>query len=105
MGATHSSEREAPLRIGLVTLAAATVVLFTAPSFAADETPSGAPDRNEIICKEKATATGTRLGAHRICKTRGEWLDQEQADRELVSQAQSSSLRAMPPEGGAGSVH
>lgn len=85
------------MRIGLVTLAAATVVLFTAPSFAADETPSGAPDRNEIICKEKATATGTRLGAHKICRTRTEWQQQEQTDRELVNQAQSSSLRAKPP--------
>jgi hypothetical protein len=85
------------LRIGLVTLAATATLLLAGPSLAEDQAAAPAPDSHEIVCKTSTTATGTRLGAHKTCMTRIEWQQQEQADREAVSQAQSSSLRARPP--------
>lgn len=80
-------------------LAAATAVLFAAPVFAEDQSasPSQPSADNPMMCKTEQPATGSRMGARKICMTRNEWRAQEQGDRSTVDQAQSSSLRAAMP--------
>ena len=80
-------------------LAAATAVLFAAPAFAEDQNaqPSTPSADNPVICKVEQAATGSRIGARRICMTRNEGLAREQGDRPTVDQAASASLRAAMP--------
>lgn len=94
------------LRTALI-LAAATAVLLAAPAFAEDQ--SGAPSQpstdNPMLCKTQQAATGSRLGARKICMTRNEWRAQQENDRSAIDQAQSSSLRACAPGDGGGCVN
>jgi hypothetical protein len=90
----------------LVTIAAAT--LLTAGSAAAQvssiETNNpaskglGNPDR--IVCEVDET-TGTRLGAHKVCKTVLEWQEQRTAHREGVEalQRQGTSVGCQEGQG------
>lgn len=80
-------------------LAAVTAVLLAAPAFAEDQNAQQSQPSadNPMICKNEQAATGSRIGARKICRTRNEWRAQEQNDRSTVDQAQSSSLRAAPP--------
>jgi hypothetical protein len=60
-----------------------------APAAATPAAPSAAVaaqagDPNQIVCRTMAPATGTRLGARRICQTQREWDDaSHQAQQEL----------------------
>jgi hypothetical protein len=45
----------------------------TASSEADDEKAAAEDDSKKIICKKAKPATGTRLGARRICHTKAEW--------------------------------
>ena len=47
-------------------------------------------DPNEIVC-EKQEVLGSRLAVRRVCRTRSEWAEQRQADRDLVSRSQLGS--------------
>ena len=57
----------------------------------------GAPDPNEIICKDAAAETGSTLGHRRICMTRLQWQQQNQDDRDEVNRAQLRSLDTAVP--------
>lgn len=59
------------------TPAPATMPVTPAPATTASTTPADDPD--EIICKQSAAPTGSRLGATRTCQTRREW-EQEHQD-------------------------
>jgi predicted secreted protein len=48
-----------------------------------------APDPNEIVC-EKQQDTGSRLTAHKVCQTRGEWAEQRRMNRLDVEKAQTA---------------
>lgn len=43
---------------------------------------------NEIVCEKQETTTGTRLGAKRVCMTRGEWADRRMQDRQELERVQ-----------------
>lgn len=89
-----------------VTIAAAT--LLTASSAVAQVTsiesanpaPKGASDPNRIICEVDET-TGTRLGAHKVCKTALEWQEQRASHRESVEgfQRQGTSVGCQEGQG------
>jgi hypothetical protein len=85
------------LRIATFTLAAATTFILTAAAVAEEQPPTSPPNGNEMVCRQQPSATGSRLGARRVCMTQREWQDQQNAARDLGDQAQSSALRAKPP--------
>ena len=67
------------------------------PEAKADD--SGKPDKpkpsydpNETVCKT-SQVTGSRLGAHRVCRTRAEWDHQTREDRSTISNMQSQILK------------
>jgi hypothetical protein len=77
------------LLIGIGGLLGSSLIALGDP---APATPATAPaaaaapisDPNEIICKTMDPATGTRLGARRVCQSAAQWnADQQQAQREL----------------------
>lgn len=46
-------------------------------------------DPNEVVC-EKQEVTGSRLASRRVCKTRAQWAEARQLDRQEVERAQTS---------------
>jgi hypothetical protein len=44
---------------------------------------------NERVC-ETITVTGSRVGGHRYCGTRAQWLQKQRDDREAIEKAQLS---------------
>ena len=47
-------------------------------------------DPNEVVC-EKQEVLGSRLAVRRVCRTRSEWAEQRQVDRDLVNRTQLGS--------------
>ena len=45
------------------------------------------PDLNEVVC-EKEQDTGSRLMSHRVCMTRGQWIEQRRLERMDIDKAQ-----------------
>lgn len=80
------------MRVVFVNVALASTLLLSSPALATDSSSPAAPNADEIVCKSLPPATGTRLGARRICKTQGEW------DRERV-QAQDTLSRTQIQRG------
>jgi hypothetical protein len=92
-------------------LAAALTVLTAGPSLAdpAQNTTAAAPpassttsansahDPNKMICKSEI-ATGSRLGGHKVCRTRAEWAD---IARDARDQLDNVNIRSdqMNPQG------
>ena len=92
-------------------LAATLIVLTAGPSLAdpAQNTPGAAPsasstttatsarDPNKMICKSEIP-TGSRLGGHKVCRTRAEWAD---IARDAKDQLDNVSIHAdqMNPQG------
>jgi hypothetical protein len=60
-----------------------------APTTTAAATP--AEDPNEIICKQSAAPTGSRLGATRTCQTRREW---EQAHQDAQDSLKNIDMKS-----------
>jgi hypothetical protein len=77
--------QEAPASPAVPTTAPAAAPTAAAPAASAI---TGAPqdgDPNQIICRTMAPATGTRLGARRICQTKRQWDDiANQAQQQLM---------------------
>ena len=79
--------------LGLITIPCATFAQTPAASgattTAAANTGATSPrlDPNTVICKAQ-DATGSRLGAKRICLTRQQWADQAAASRERLNESQ-----------------
>ncbi|HZZ35314.1 MAG TPA: hypothetical protein VFE03_06280 [Caulobacteraceae bacterium] len=48
--------------------------------------PAYNPD--EVVCKT-SQVTGSRLGGHRVCRTRGEWDQQTRQDQNTITNMQS----------------
>ncbi len=66
-------------------------MLLAASSAAPENAPAdtGAKsDRDKLICR-KDTATGSRLGARRICKTQSAWDSQAKGASKWVSDSQA----------------
>lgn len=45
------------------------------------------PDPNEVVC-EKQQDVSSRLVSHKVCMTRGQWLEQRRLDRQEIDKAQ-----------------
>ena len=55
------------------------------------------PALDEVICKEGPPITGSRIGGTRVCKTRREWLQDQQSanmQRGIRDQTQNNTLAA-----------
>ena len=78
-------------------IAVAFALLASAPAFAQvtsiatnNPAPKGSQDLNKIVCEVDQT-TGSRLGAHKVCKTVLEWQQMRQEQREHVEGVQRNS--------------
>lgn len=62
--------------VGLTVLASAAMADAAAPA-PAPTTPSAtaSSDLDKMVCRSLAPATGTRIGARRVCRTQREWDD------------------------------
>ena len=83
---------------------AAFAALIPTPALAAPDAAAGQPAQpaqpqqtsktaaqiaydNEIVC-QKEEVTGSRLGSHRVCMTRGEWMRSRMEDKAWVERMQ-----------------
>jgi len=78
-------------------IVAACALLASTPAFAQvtsvatnNPAPKGGQDLNKIVCEVDQT-TGSRLGAHKVCKTVLEWQQQRQEQREHIEGVQRNS--------------
>ena len=62
-----------------------------APSATTTAAATPAEDPNEIICKQSAAPTGSRLGATRTCQTRREW---EQAHQDAQDALKNIDIKS-----------
>jgi hypothetical protein len=76
---------------------AAVLVLVTTSGFAAETPPPANPPaadpKDEIVCKNMADQTGSRLGNRRECHTVREWEERRADDRQMTERAQQSDRR------------
>lgn len=79
---------------GLVLLALTAPVLAdpASTSGSAPTTKSDASDPNKVICK-RLEVLGSRLETKRICRTRGEWEAEQQANRQDLERNQTSNWK------------
>lgn len=52
--------------------------------------------QQQILCRTLAPATGTRLGARKVCQTRAQWEDQEQRSQHALDKIQQKSKFGNP---------
>jgi hypothetical protein len=52
----------------------------------------------EVVCR-RMQATGSRMGAEKVCKTRAEWARINQDAEDLVNSAQTNALHYSPGGG------
>jgi hypothetical protein len=77
------------------------VALLAVPALA--ETPAAAPQasppdpNDDMICKTYPPPTGTLLGARKVCKTRRDWKEMNQAASDYARDLQKSSTLTNPP--------
>jgi hypothetical protein len=91
----------------IVGIAVSLAVLIAAPALAAPDATTAPPAQspqpaqpqqstktaaqiaydNEIVC-QKEEVTGSRLGSHRVCMTRGEWMRSRMEDKAWVERMQ-----------------
>lgn len=62
-----------------------------APASTTTASTAPAEDPNEIICRQSAAPTGSRLGATRTCQTRREW---EQAHQDAQDQLKNIDVKS-----------
>jgi hypothetical protein len=62
-----------------------------APTVATTASTAPAEDPDEIICRQSAAPTGSRLGATRTCQTRREW---EQAHQDAQDQLKNIDIKS-----------
>src|SRR4051794_40165459 len=78
-----------------LTISAALVLVLT-PAWAFAQgapSPSGKFDPNEMICR-KMVITGSRLDAHKICQTRGQWEARSRNQRNQFDQDMQRAFSA-----------
>ena len=78
-----SASFAAALMVGMAAPALAQTTAAQAPAEAAK--PKNSAD--EIIC-EKKEATGSRIGAKRVCMTRAQWAERQLQDRQELDRVQ-----------------
>jgi hypothetical protein len=85
------------VRIALGFVAAA--MAFCVGSVAAEEHSATPPPdaREAVVCRTVPPATGSRLGARKLCLTQSQWDQQRANDREATEEAHRHSLTAKPP--------
>ena len=81
----------------MYSLAAVAVLALTGSSFAADQTIVNTPNQDEVICKNAMPATGSRIGARKICHTRREWEERQKEDRQMTEGVQKQDSRNPDP--------
>ena len=81
----YCASMAAALLAGTAGSAVAQTPAATPAQTQASAKPSNA---NEIVCEKQETTTGTRLGAKRVCMTRGEWADRRLQDRQELERVQ-----------------
>lgn len=62
--------------------------------------PAANDEDNKVVCKKEEAATGTRIGARKICKTQREWDSIARESQQAVQRAQDAGLRNNPSSGG-----
>jgi len=68
--------------------------LASAPAFAqavpqqSSAAAKPAANPNDVVC-EKQEETGSRLVAHRVCKTRAQWAEDRRLDRQVIDLVQT----------------
>jgi hypothetical protein len=82
------------MRIALGMAFVATVICV-APALGQDQAapPPVTNEREVIICKVLPSTTGTRLGARRSCRTKREWDERREMDRQVTEDAQRRDSR------------
>lgn len=66
----------------------ASAPLFAEATQQAAPQAKNTPDPNEVVC-EKEEETGSRLSAHRVCKTRAEWAEERRLNRMEIDKVQT----------------
>ena len=62
--------------------------------------PAAPPGGNEIICKRQEAATGSRIGARRVCKTAEQWRQEQQTTYDTMQNLQQWQTDQANPGGG-----
>jgi invasion protein IalB len=75
--------------VGMSAVASAQQTPAPAPAVQPATAQTPVTDPNQIVCKTLAPATGTRLGARRICQTQRQWDDQAQQQRDQLMRMQT----------------
>ena len=78
------------IRTATAAIIAVSLISVTAT---AQETPKHKDlDPNEVVCK-KEDVLGSRLQSRKICRTRAEWAEQRQLDRQNVERSQTNTCQ------------
>jgi hypothetical protein len=77
---------------------------------ATNPAPTGDASLDEVVCKTQAAPTGSRIGGSHVCKTKREWLQDEDAmNRARINEEQTQNVMPGPGTGhsmgGGGSGH
>ena len=78
----------ASVSVALIVAPAAAQAPASSASAQQSQAAASAGDPNEKICV-KEESTGTRLGAKRVCMTRGEWADRKLQDQQELMRVQT----------------
>jgi len=62
---------------------------LAASTSAAAESPRQSQDEERQVCRRIDAATGSRLGARRVCRTAAEWRAMEEEEQRAVRAARS----------------
>ena len=73
---------------------------ISAPAFA-DDTPAKVTE-NTVICEQSDPPLGSRIGAHRVCHTLGQWRVIKQASSEFVAAVNRANGNNTTALGGGG---
>lgn len=83
---------------GMVVIGSAALADSPAPAPAPAAAPTAAApeqqaDRDRVVCRTEAPATGTRLGARRICRTQHEWDDiRQQSQQQTMGMERNNTI-------------
>jgi len=72
---------------------AATAAAATAPAAISQQSTNSAVNLDEIVCRNEAPATGTRLGGGRECHTVREWNQRERESQDVTRRQQVTGFK------------
>jgi hypothetical protein len=84
-------------------MAAAAALFVAGSAYAADQSqpqPNAVDAGNAVICKNQPSATGSRIGARKVCMTRNEWDQSRREAQEQINASQNSGRALNPVDGG-----